>query len=45
VIEEWVYRLKERRLLGLGSVSGGSFGAVRLTALGYFLVEWGMRDK
>jgi hypothetical protein len=43
VVEEWVWRLKEKRLIGLGSAaSGGGFGGVYLTALGRFVVEWGM---
>ena len=44
VVEEWVHRLRERRLVGYGSSDArGGFGAVRLTGLGQFLVQWGMR--
>ncbi len=41
VLAEWVWRLKEKRLLGLGSVSGQSFGALQLSELGEFVVKWG----
>jgi hypothetical protein len=46
VVEEWVYRLKEMRLIGLGSVdSRGGFGAVQLTKLGDMLVRWTVSDR
>jgi len=44
VVEEWVYRIKEQRLIGLNSSDArGGFGGITLTPLGRFLVEWGMR--
>jgi hypothetical protein len=45
VLQEWVWRLKERRLLGLGTGSGRGFGAVQLSELGYFLVRWGTAEN
>ncbi len=44
-IREWVLRLKERRLLGLGSDGGRLFGAVALSELGDILVSWGTTPK
>ncbi len=41
VLVEWVWRLKEKRLLGLGSASGRGFGALGLSELGEFVVKWG----
>ncbi len=44
VVEEWVYRIKEQRLIWLTSGDArGGFGGITLTPLGRFLVEWGMR--
>jgi hypothetical protein len=41
VVEEWVYRLKEKRLIGLSSGDArGGFGGVYLTDLGRFFIEW-----
>jgi hypothetical protein len=41
VIQEWMYRLKEKRLLGIGSADArGGFGGVTLSELGRFFVNW-----
>lgn len=46
VVSEWVTRLREKRLIGLGSSDArGGFGAVQLTELGEMLVDWTVAEK
>ena len=46
VIDEWFNRLREKRVVALGSVDArGGFGAVALTSLGNVLVQWALRDR
>jgi hypothetical protein len=43
LIDEWVVRLREKRLVGLSSRDArGGFGGVYLTDLGRFFIEWVM---
>jgi hypothetical protein len=46
VIEEWVYRLREMRLVGTQSSDArGGFGGVQLTGLGQLLIRWAVSDR
>jgi len=46
VIEEWVRRLKEMRLIGPGSGDArGGFGAVQFSSLARLLVRWTVSDR
>jgi hypothetical protein len=46
VVEEWIQRLRERRLLGFSSVDArGGFGGLYLTELGKMLVEWSVGER